>query len=333
MNVGVIGLGYWGPNIVRNFLSHEEVDRVVCCDKDAKQLQKIKKNFHSVETTSNADDIFNDPKIDAVAIVTSVFTHYDLAKKALQKDKHIFVEKPFTATVAQAEELISLAEKKKKVAMVDHTFLYTPAIKKIKELMKKGDIGDIFYFDSVRVNLGLFQSDVNVIWDLAPHDFSMMQYLLDKKPLTLKAMGADHTGSGLEDTAYVHIDFGNNLIAHFHLNWLSPVKIRKVLIGGTKKMVVFDDMENSEKVKLYDKGINVKSKEDEYQKLVKYLLGDSYSPMLDNKEAFREVIGDFISAVKKGTKPISSCYEGLKVVKLLEATQQSIKSNGKLIHL
>lgn len=333
MNIGVIGLGYWGPNIVRNFLTHEEVDRIVCCDKDAKQLLKIKKTFHSVETTSNADDIFNDKDIDAVAIVTSVFTHYELAKKALQKGKHVFVEKPFTATVEQAEELIAISEKKGVVIMVDHTFLYTPAIRKIKELIVKGDVGDIFYFDSVRVNLGLFQTDVNVIWDLAPHDFSIMNYLVGKKPLTLKAMGADHTGSGLEDTAYVHIDFGNNLIAHFHLNWLSPVKIRKILIGGSKKMVVFDDMENSEKVKLFDKGINVKSKEDAYQKLVNYRMGDSYSPMLDNTEALREVIKDFISAIKKGTTPISSCHEGLKVVKLLAATQQSIKNNGKLISL
>ena len=333
MNVGIIGLGYWGPNIVRNFLSSEEVDRVICCDKDSKQLLKIKKNFHSVETTSNADEIFNNPEIDAVAIVTSVFTHYELAKKALEKGKHVFVEKPFTSTVEQAEELISISEKKKVVLMVDHTFLYTSAIRKIKELMDKGEIGDVFYFDSVRVNLGLFQTDVNVIWDLAPHDFSMMNFLLAKNPLSLKAMGADHTGSGLEDTAYVHIDFGNNLIAHFHLNWLSPVKIRKILIAGTKKMVVFDDMDNSEKVKLYDKGINIKSKEDEYQKLVNYRLGDSYSPMLDNTEALREVVNDFLHAITKGTTPVSSCYEGLKVVKLLAATQESIKNNGKLISL
>lgn len=333
MNIGIIGLGYWGPNLVRNFLSHEDVGRVICCDKDAKQLAKIKKSFHSVETTLNADDIFKDASIDAIAIVTPVFTHYDLAKKALLAGKHVLVEKPFTSTVEQGEELIALAEKKKLTVMVDHTFLYTPAVKKIKGLIDKGDVGDIFYFDSVRINLGLFQPDVNVVWDLAPHDFSIMNYFLNKAPLSLKAMGADHVGRGYEDIAYVHIDFGNNLIAHFHLNWLSPVKIRKVLIAGQKKMVVFDDMENSEKVKLYDKGIEVKTKEDIYQKLVNYRSGDSYSPMLDNTEALREAVKDFFNAIKTGSKPVSNCYDGLKVVKLLAATQKSIKSNGKVIQL
>lgn len=333
MNVGVIGLGYWGPNIVRNFAMHEEVDRVVCCDLDEKQLKKIKSNFHSIDTTTNYKDIVNDPSIDAVAIVTPVDTHFFLAKEALEHGKHILVEKPFTANVKQAEELLEIADRKGLTVMVDHTFLYTPTVIKIKELYDSGEIGDLYYYDSVRINLGLFQRDVNVIWDLAPHDFAIMNYVINKTPLSLKAMGADHVGKGLEDVAYVHIDFGNNLIAHFHLNWLSPVKIRKVLIAGSKKMIVYDDMDNYEKIKVFDKGIDVKTKEDEYQKLINYRSGDIFSPMLDNTEALRSLIKDFISSIKNKTVPVASGLEGLKVVRLLEATQESIKNNGQLVML
>jgi predicted dehydrogenase len=206
-------------------------------------------------------------------------------------------------------------------------------VKKIKELVDSDVIGDIYYFDSIRINLGLFQRDANVIWDLAPHDFSIMNYILNKKPVSLKAMGADHVGNGMENIAYVHVNFEDNLIAHFHLNWLSPVKLRKVLIGGSKKMIVFDDMENSEKVKLYDKGINIKTKEDEYQKLVNYRLGDSYSPAINNIEALKGVVDDFVNSIRNKTQPLSSGVEGLKTVQLLEASQKSIKNNGKLIYL
>lgn len=333
MNIGVIGLGYWGPNIVRNFVSNENVENVVCCDLSEERLTKIKKQFHSVQTTKNVDDILKDISIDAVAIVTPVDTHYRLAKNALENGKHILVEKPFTSTVAEAEELLSLAEKKGLKVMVDHTFLYTPAVQKIKKLVDTGEIGDILYFDSTRINLGLFQRDVNVIWDLAPHDFSIMNYIINKKPISLNAMGADHVGKGLEDVAYVHVNFGNNLIAHFHVNWLSPVKIRKVLIGGSKKMIVFDDMENSEKIKIFDTGIEIQNKDDEYQKLINYRLGDIYSPLLNNAEALSALIKDFISAIISDTKPVASGIEGLKVIQLLEATQKSIKNNGKEILL
>lgn len=333
MNIGVIGLGYWGPNIVRNFLSNESVDKVVCCDLSNERLARIKQQFHSVITTNRIDDVLDDSTIDAVAVVTPVDTHYDIAKKALLKGKHILVEKPFTSTVAEATELLEIAEKLNLKIMVDHTFLYTPAVQKIKSLVDSGEIGDIFYFDSTRINLGLFQRDVNVIWDLAPHDFSIMNYIINKKPISLNAMGADHVGKGLEDVAYVHVNFGNDLIAHFHVNWLSPVKIRKVLIGGSKKMIVFDDMENSEKVKIYDTGIEIKNKDDEYQKLINYRLGDIYSPLLNNAEALSALIKDFINTIQENTKPIASGVEGLKVVQLLEATQKSIKNNGKEISL
>lgn len=332
MNIGVIGLGYWGPNIVRNFIMNENIDKVICCDTSENQINKIKKIFHGIQTTIDYMSIMKDPEIDAVAIVTPVDTHYKLAKIALEHNKHILVEKPFTSTAAQSEELLKIAKEKKRIVMVDHTFLYTSSVKKIKSLVASGEIGSIYYFDSVRINLGLFQRDVNVVWDLAPHDFSIMSYILDKKPVSLRAMGADHVGSGLEDIAYVHIDFGDNLIAHFHLNWLSPVKIRKILIAGSKKMIVYDDMENSEKIKIYSKGIDVKDKEDEYKKLINYRIGDVFSPVLDNMEALKELIDDFISSIKNNTKPISSGEEGLKVVKILEATQQSIKT-GETIYL
>lgn len=333
MNIGIIGLGYWGPNMVRNFMMNEYVQRVVCCDLDEKQLLKARRNFHSIETTKNPQDIFKDKDIDAVVIVTPISTHFPLAKEALNSGKHVLVEKPLTATAAHAESLLNLAEQKGLVLMVDHTFLYTAAVKKIKELVDSGTIGEIYYFDSTRINLGLFQRDANVIWDLAPHDFSIMNHILNRKPLSLKAMGADHVGNGMENIAYVHVDFGNNLIAHFHLNWLSPVKMRKVLIGGSKKMIVFDDMENSEKIKLYDKGIDIRTKEDEYQKLVNYRLGDSYSPAINNIEALKGIVDDFIGSIRNKTKPLSDGLEGLKTVRLLEASQESIKNNGKLIYL
>ena len=333
MNVGIIGLGYWGPNIVRNFMMNEHVERIVCCDLDEKQLLKAKRNFHSIEITKNPQEIFKNKDIDAVVIVTPISTHYLLAKEALQNGKHVLVEKPLTATVADAESLIDLAEQKGLVLMVDHTFLYTAAVKKIKELVDSKAIGDIYYFDSIRINLGLFQRDANVIWDLAPHDFSIMNYILNKKPTSLKAMGADHVGNGMENIAYVHVNFEDNLIAHFHLNWLSPVKMRKVLIGGAKKMIVYDDMENSEKIKIYDKGIDIKTKEEEHQKLINYRLGDSHSPVVNNIEALKGVVDDFINSIRNKTKPLSDGVEGLKTVRLLGASQESIKNNGKLIYL
>ena len=333
MNVAVIGLGYWGPNIVRNFLGHESVDKVVCCDLDQKQLVNIKKKYNNVITTNNVDEILDDGSIDALAIVTPIHTHYDLAKRALSKGKHILVEKPFTSSAAHAEELIALAEKMNLKICVDHTFLYTPAVEKIKEMIDTDEIGKVLYFDSTRINLGLFQTDVNVIWDLVPHDFAIMNYVLGKKPLAIRAMGADHVGSGLENIAYVHIDFGDNLIAHFHVNWLSPVKIRQVLIGGSKKMILYDDMENSEKIKIYDKGISVKNGAEKYQQLVNYRLGDIRSPLLNNSEALSSLINDFIDSINSDKITRATGYDGLAVVKLLEATQESIKNNGKEIYL
>jgi predicted dehydrogenase len=314
-------------------MMNEHVERVVCCDLDERQLQKAKRNFHSIEITKDFRSIIKDSTIDVVVIATPVSTHYPLAKEALQNGKHLLVEKPLTASAAEAEELLNIAEQKNLTLMVDHTFLYTSAVRKIKELVDSGVTGDILYFDSIRINLGLFQHDANVIWDLAPHDFAIMNYILGKKPVSLKAMGADHVGNGMENIAYVHVNFGDNLIAHFHLNWLSPVKMRKLLIGGTKKMIVFDDMENSEKIKVFDKGIDIKTKEDEYQKLVNYRLGDVYSPAINNIEALKGVVDDFINAIQNKTKPLSDGRAGLLTVQLLEASQESIKNDGKLVYL
>ncbi|TAF65883.1 MAG: gfo/Idh/MocA family oxidoreductase [Cytophagales bacterium] len=331
--IAIVGLGYWGPNMVRNALSNVSVEEVHIYDIQEKNTQKILQNFSGVKVATSFENILQNPQIQAVIIATPVDTHYALAKQALLHQKHVLVEKPFTSTHQEAEELIAIAQREKLTLMVDHTFIYTPAIRKIKELITTGQLGDIYYYDSVRVNLGLFQRDVNVIWDLAPHDFSIMLHVLDKKPLALQAMGADHVGKGLEDVAYVHITFENNLIAHFHLNWLSPLKIRKTLIAGSKKMVVYDDLEPNEKIKIYDKGIDVKTKEEEYQTLIQYRSGDMYSPMLHQKETLQMVIEEFLKAITEQRKPLTDAKDGLQVVRLLEATQTSIKNGGKIVYL
>lgn len=333
MKLGIIGLGYWGPNIVRNAVMNPEINRIVCCDQNTERLQAIRKTFETVEITQDADALLKDAQIDAVAIITPVYAHFELAKKALLAGKHILVEKPFMSSVAQSEEILALAQKQNLVVMVDHTFIYTPAVRKIKELYTTGVLGDLYYFDSVRVNLGLFQRDVNVIWDLAPHDFSIMHHIIGKRPVSVRAMGADHVGKGIEDVAYVHVEFENNLIAHFHINWLSPVKVRRTLIAGTKKMVLYDDMENVEKVRVFDKGIEVDSREAEYQMLVNYRAGEMYSPVLDNTEALKALIQEFVDSVRENRKPLTSGEDGLEVVRILEATQESIKNDCKKVYL
>ncbi|NTV46744.1 MAG: Gfo/Idh/MocA family oxidoreductase [Chlorobiales bacterium] len=333
MKIAVVGLGYWGPNLVRNFLAAPNVKAVVGCDKDASRLEKIKNKFPEVELTDSFDSVLKRDDIQAVVIATPVFSHYPLAKQALEAGKHCFVEKPFTSSVAQAEDLINLAEKKGLKIMVDHTFVYTGAVRKMKEIIEKGELGEIYYFDSVRVNLGLFQHDVNVVWDLAPHDISIMNYLLDKKPVSVSAIGADHVGKGIEDIAYLTVNFDNSMIAHFHINWLAPVKVRKTLIGGSKSMVVYDDMEASEKIKIYDKGIEVKTKEGVYETLVQYRTGDMRAPKLDLTEALTIEASHFVDCILNNKTPITDGRAGLDVVRILEASEQSIKQNGKTIHL
>jgi len=333
MKIAVVGLGYWGPNLVRNFQSLPDVKSVIGVDKDETRLQKAKQRFPNLELSNHLDDVLRSDEVVAVAIATPVSSHYPLGKKVLEAGKHLWVEKPFTAKVSEAESLIHLAEKKGLKIMVDHTFIYTGAVRKMKEVINKGELGDIYYFDSVRINLGLFQHDVNVVWDLAPHDLSIMDYLLHQRPHSVSAIGSCHIGNDLENVAYLTVLFDNNLIAHFHVNWLAPVKIRKVLIGGSKSMLVFDDMENSEKVKIYDKGVDIKTKEGVYETLIQYRMGDMRSPKLDQTEALSLATAHFLECIKHNKTPLTDGISGLNVVRLLEASEKSIKQHGKEIKL
>ena len=333
IKIGVIGYGYWGPNVVRNFMSTEGAQIISICDIDKNALNRAKKNYPELKTASNSSEILTSPEIDAVAIVTPVYTHFELAKKAVQNGKHIFVEKPFTSSVAEAEELIELAEKKKVKIMVDHTFLFTGAVRKIKELTEEGILGNLYYFDSTRVNLGLFQHDINVIWDLTPHDLSIMDYVIQEKPSAITSTGKEHFGRGLEDIAYITVFFDSNIIAHFNVNWLSPVKIRMTLIGGEKKMLVWNDLESDEKVKIYDRGVNIEDKEGIYELLVSYRSGEILIPVVDKTEALKLEAEYFIDCVENNKTPINDGYAGLNVVRILEASDHSIKNNGKIVKL
>ena len=332
LNIGVIGYGYWGPNIVRNFNGVDGAKVVTLCDLNEGVLRKATKLYPAMAATTDVSDLLTAKDIDAVAIITPVFTHFDLAKKALENGKHVFVEKPFTSTVAQAEELVALADKKGLTIMVDHTFLFTGVVRKIKDFIDEGTLGKLYYYDSMRVNLGLFQHDVNVVWDLAPHDFAIMDYIIPEKPLALSATGENHY-NGLEDVAYVTVYCENNVIAHFNVNWLSPVKVRTTLIGGDKKMLVWNDLEADEKLKVYDKGVEVKTRENVYELLVSYRSGDAWVPRVNQIEALKAEAEYFIDCVENAKKPVNDGAAGLRIVKMLEAANESIKGRGKLINL
>jgi len=332
INVGVIGYGYWGPNIVRNFSSIEGAEVRSICDMNEQSLNRARKTYPNIPATQNCEEVLNATNIDAVAVITPVSTHYELAKRALENGKHVFVEKPFTATIAQAEQLIELAERKKLTIMVDHTFIFTGAVRKIKRLIEEKTLGDLYYYDSSRVNLGLFQSDVNVIWDLAPHDFSVMDFLIDEKPSAVSACGKAHV-NGLEDTAYITVNFDNNMIAHFNVNWLSPVKMRTTLIGGEKKMLVWNDLEADEKIRIYDKGVSVTNRESSYNLRVSYRSGDMHAPKVDQIEALRHETEYFLSCLSTGARPENDGRAGLRVVRLLEACNRSMKQNGQSVNV
>jgi predicted dehydrogenase len=332
MKIGVIGYGYWGPNIVRNFNSIEEARVVSVCDRDPAALTRAQKTNPDLQIVKDSNDIVNSPDVDAVAIVTPVSSHFELARKALENGKHVFVEKPFTATSREAEELIEIADKKGLTLMVDHTFIFTGAVRKIKELLDNQMLGDLYYYDSTRVNLGLFQHDVNVIWDLAPHDLSIMDFVLGKKPVAVAATGAEHFGSGLENIAYITVCFDNSMIAHFNVNWLSPVKIRTTLIGGSKKMLVWNDLEEDEKIKVYDRGVNIdNTTEGVRELLVDYRSGDMWSPKVERKEALKAEVEYFIECVRNNKIPVNDGRAGLRVVKLLEAANESLRNRGKMV--
>jgi predicted dehydrogenase len=332
IRVGVIGYGYWGPNIVRNFHGQDHSSVVAVCDKSAKSLQRVKSAYPAIHCTSDAHELLNSPEIDLIAVVTPVWTHYELAKAALEKGKHVFVEKPFTTTVAQAEELIELAERKNLKIMVDHTFLFTGAVKRIRSFIDDGTLGKLYYYDSTRVNLGLFQHDVNVIWDLAPHDLSIMDYVIAEKPEAVVATGQGHL-NGIANIAFLTLYYPNNVIGHINVNWLSPVKVRTTLIGGEKKMLVWNDIEVDEKIKLYDKGVQMGSAEGVYQMLVSYRTGDMWAPKVEQVEALKVEAAYFVDCILNNKTPFNDGLAGLRIVKMLEAADESLKQKGKIIQL
>jgi len=329
---GVIGYGYWGPNVVRNLDQLEKADLLAVCDMSATARQRVQKAHPNVAVTSDPAELIKSNHIDAIAVVTPVWTHYELAKAALENGKHVFVEKPFTSNTAQAEELIELAAKKNLKIMVDHTFLFTGAVRKIKELLNENALGKLYYYDSTRVNLGLFQHDVNVIWDLAPHDLSIMDHLIEERPEAIVATGQSHL-NGFEDVAFITVYFPNKIVAHINVNWLSPVKVRTTLIGGEKKMLVWNDQAADEQVKVYDKGVSVTSREGVYNLLVNYRSGDMWAPRLERAEALTHELSYFVDCITKDETPVNDGHAGYRVVKMLEASNESLRQRGALIHL
>jgi len=331
--IGVIGCGYWGPNLLRNFAENEAAQLRWICDLDEKRLGAMGRRYPAARTTADYRDLIADAELDAVAVVTPVATHFQIAKEALAAGKHVLMEKPLTATAREAEELIALADKNHRVLMVDHTFVYTGAVRKMKEILKSGELGDLLYFDSVRINLGLFQRDINVLWDLAPHDLSIMDYLIERQPEGVSALGSCHIEPGIENIAYLMMQFADDFIAHFHFNWLAPVKIRRTLIAGARKMILYDDIEPTEKVRVYDKGVTanrIGDREADYQTLVSYRTGDVWAPKLDATEALRHVVAEFLDSIRERRKPLTDGEAGLRVVRILEAAQQSIKQGGQV---
>lgn len=333
IRIAQIGYGYWGPNLLRNFMSlgNARVDLLI--DSQQSRLAQAAGLFPSLKISTDANDAFNNTSIDAVVIATPVFTHYDLAKQALLAGKHVLLEKPMTANVAQAKELIDLAMQKGKLLMVDHTFLYTGAVEKMKALTADGALGDLKYFDSTRINLGLIQQDVNVLWDLAPHDISVLDYLRNELPVSVNATGVSHIHNGIENVAYLTVNYQNNFIAHFNCSWSSPVKIRLMLLGGSEKMVVFNDMEPTEKIKVYDTAHNVSTLEEKQKVMIDYRVGDVFVPKLALAEPLKKLAQDFIHCIENNSEPRASAIGGLNTIRILEAAQQSIKQNGKEIKI
>jgi predicted dehydrogenase len=332
LRVGVIGFGYWGPNIVRNFHTLDGSQVVLICDKSSQALSRAQKAFPGIPTTLVARDVIESAQVDVVAVVTPVGLHYELAKAALLAGKHVFVEKPFTANSSQAEELIELAERKRCKLMVDHTFLFTGAVRKIRQLIDEGALGELYYYDSMRVNLGLFQHDINVIWDLAPHDLAIMNYVMKAQPEAVVATGQKHL-NGHEDIAFITVYFPGKAIAHINVNWLSPVKVRTTLIGGEKKMLVWNDLEADEKLKLYDKGVDIRTRDGVYELLVSYRSGDMWAPKVEQVEALRAELSHFVDCIRQDRTPLNDGLAGLAVVQMLEAADQSIQRRGALVSL
>jgi predicted dehydrogenase len=333
IKLGVIGYGYWGPNIVRNFFGTPSCTVKMVADGRQERLNILAKIFPGIQGVKDADDIINNKEIDAVVIATPVHTHFGLARRALLQGKHVLIEKPMTSSVDEADELINLASQKGLTLMADHTFLYTGAVQKMKEIIDTQVIGTPMYFDSSRINLGLFQPDINVLWDLAPHDISILTYLIKEMPQSINATGISHTGNKIENIAYLTVNYNSNFIAHFVCSWSSPVKVRQTLIGGDKKMILYNDLEPSEKVRVYDTSYNHKTEEDKTRIMVDYRTGDVFIPKLSSREALAGVAEDFIQSVIQNRSPLSNAILGRSVVKILEASQESIKNQGKEISI
>jgi predicted dehydrogenase len=334
IKVGVIGYGYWGPNLVRNFMEAPGSTVVAVCDLRAERLVQLNARYPTIKTLTDCRQLFEDPEIDSIVVATPVSTHFDLAMAALKADKHVLVEKPLAANSEQGRQLIEEAARRQRVLMVDHTFVYTSAVRKIRDLITDNALGDIYYYDAVRVNLGLFQHDVNVIWDLAIHDLSIMDFVLPTKATAVSATGISHVPGQPENVAYITLFFDNPQIAHVHVNWLTPVKVRHTLIGGSEKMILYDDLEPSEKVKIYDKGITVsQSPEAVYEMLVSYRSGDMWAPRLDATEALQTEALHFIDCVENNKKPETDGCSGLRMVKIVEAAEKSLRARGQLVEI
>jgi predicted dehydrogenase len=334
IKAGLIGYGYWGPNIARNFNFNPDIELSAVCDFSHDRLKVAARLYPQARMTDKLEDVFNDTGLDVIAVATPVSTHYELAKKALQVGKHVWLEKPMTEKVEQAEDLIDLAESERKVLLVDHTFIYTGAVQKIKQLADKGELGDLVYYDSTRVNLGLFQQDVDVIWDLAPHDISIMDYVMPLKKLTVSATGCRYYGEKIIAKALLTIYMEENKVGHINVSWVSPVKIRQTLIAGTSKMILYDDNQPSEKIKVYDKGVDLyETKEALYHLKIQYRVGDMYSPKLDDLEALSFETRHFVECVNNGKKPMTDGRAGLEVVKVLAASRKSLEGNGAPVEL
>jgi predicted dehydrogenase len=332
VRIGLIGYGYWGPNVARNFDGLDGAELVAICDGNPSALARAGRQHPSARLMPNCTDLLKATDIDAVAVITPVASHYELTKVALEEGKHVFVEKPFTCNADEGEELIELAHRRNLVIMVDHTFLFTGAVRKIRQLIDEGSLGSLYYYDSTRVNLGLFQHDVNVIWDLAPHDMSIIDYLIDSPPSFVAATGERHL-NGFEDLAFVTVYFPGNVIAHINVNWLSPVKVRTTLIGGEKRMLVWNDLEADEKIRIYDKGVQVKNREGVYQLLVSYRSGDMWAPKVEQTEALTAEAQYFLDCIEKGDRPFNDGAAGVRVVKMLQAAHQSLRDKGRAVEL
>ncbi len=336
IRIGVVGYGYWGPNLVRNFVETQGAQVACVSDLRADRLALVSNRYPAIQTTQNVRELIENPAIDAVAIATPVSTHYELALRALQEGKHVLVEKPLASNTDQVQRLMDVARKRNLVLMVDHTFVYTGAVRKIRELVDSGGLGEIYYYDSVRVNLGLFQHDVNVLWDLAVHDLSIMDYVLPFRPCAVSATGLSHVPGGTENIAYLTLFFEGSQIAHIHANWLAPVKLRRTLIGASRKMIVYDDLDQGEKIKVYDKGItlnNHQNPEKLYQALVGYRTGDMLAPQIDMTEALRREADHFVACIQQSAEPETGGSAGLRVVEILEAASQSMTQHGRPVEL